>query len=91
MAVSSFYQSYVRAFGKYAEATLNKSKYYKDLATFAYNLSNMATKLLVRAALNTKVNLRKLQKEINEIGSSYIRRFADKFRDTNPNDVKKKR
>ena len=75
--MQSFYLSYVRAFVKCCQAAFDNKENFKTITPFALIISDKANELIRRAALNSEIDLPRLQKEIFELGSGYIHQFAD--------------
>ena len=78
--MKSFYQSYVRAFIKFAQSEFDNSRFLKTLSRFALIISEKANELIARAAKNSRIDLEKLQKEIFQLGNEFMHKFADKLR-----------
>lgn len=74
------YPYYVKAFVKCSQSAIENRESYKTISPFALLLSDKANELVRRAELNSSIDCPKLQKEIFELGSEYIRQFADTAR-----------
>jgi len=78
--VQPLYLSYVRAFVKSSRAALDNRSSFKTITPFALIISDKANELVKRAALNSDLDLAKLQKEIFQLGSQYIHQLAHMIR-----------
>ena len=76
----TIYLSYLRAFRKYANAQLNAATEFSQIGSYAAMITEKANELLRRAAQNIRINIAKLQREMFEAGSVYIKKFAFRFR-----------
>lgn len=75
--MKSHYIYYIKAFVKCSQTAFDNRRLFKTITPFALIISDKANELIRRATLNSDIDLPNLQKEIFELGSKYIRQFAD--------------
>ena len=86
--MKSFHKSYIRAFVKFDQSAID-NRTFKTLSRYAIMISNKANELIQRAALNPRVDLEKLRKEIYDLGKEYIHKFGEALKHKGNNEVKK--
>ena len=75
--MTSFPSSYIRTFVKFSQATLDNRSSFKTPSRFALIIYGKANELIRRAALNSRIDLLKLQNEIYQLGKEYVRKYGD--------------
>ncbi|MEO5997849.1 MAG: hypothetical protein ABIQ00_14310 [Chitinophagaceae bacterium] len=86
--MKSDYQSYVKAFITFAQRTLDNQTFFKTLSRYAMIINEKAHQLIQKAALNSRVDLPKLRKEIYQLGVLYIHKFTERIRYRDKHEMK---
>ena len=78
--MKSFYPSYIRAYKKSAQDAFENGGFYQTISQFALIITTKANELSKRAALNPRIDKKKLATEMLYIGEIYVLKYDGMIR-----------
>jgi hypothetical protein len=74
------HKSYLRAFRKFAFSLLQKVNESAPVKKFIYVLTAKEIQLLMRASLNKRLNMERLQRDVFKMGREFMELFRNKVK-----------